>query len=73
MKTPFKTVTTEYLPFKIVTTEYFEEVDYDTTGADLRKSTRIRMVTTDTRLIDRHGRPVGEEIEPIVTTKFEYL
>jgi hypothetical protein len=56
-----------------VTTEYFEEIDYDTTGADRRKSRRIRMVTTETRLIDRHGRPVGEKIEPIVTTKFEYL
>jgi hypothetical protein len=31
------------------------------------------MVTTETQLIDRHGRPAGEEIEPIVTTKFEYL
>ena len=60
-------------PFKTVTTEYFEEVDYDTTGADRRKSRRIRMVTTETRLIDRHGRPAGKEIEPIVTTKFEYL
>jgi hypothetical protein len=60
-------------PFKTVITEYFEEIDYDTTGADRRKSRRIRMVTTETRLIDRHGRPVGEKIEPIVTTKFEYL
>ena len=70
-------------PFKTVTTEYFEEVDYDTrrnkhphidgAGADRRKSRRIRMVTTETQLIDRHGRPAGEEIEPIVTTKFEYL
>ena len=60
-------------PFKTVTTEYFEEIDYDTTSADRRKSRRIRMVTTETRLIDRHGRPVSEKVEPIVTTKFEYL
>lgn len=52
-------------PFKIVTTEYFEEIDYDTTGADRRKSRRIRMVTTETRLIDRHGIQWVKRLNPL--------
>jgi len=60
-------------PFKTVTTEYFEELDTEERQLIRDAVDRIRMVTTETRLIDRHGRPVGEKIEPIVTTKFEYL
>jgi len=60
-------------PFKIVTTEYFEEIDMTAVAADRRKSRRIRVVTTETRFIDRHGREIGEEVVPIVTTTYEYL
>ena len=60
-------------PFKTVTTEYFEEIDMTAVAADRRKSRRIRVVTTETRFIDRHGREIGEEVVPIVTTTYEYL
>ena len=60
-------------PFKIVTTEYFEEIDMTAVAADRRKSRRIRVVTTETRFIDRHGREIGEEVVPIVRTTYEYL
>ncbi len=60
-------------PFKTVTTEYFEEIDMTAVAADSRKSRRIRVVTTETRFIDRHGREIGEGVVPIVTTTYEYL
>jgi len=65
-------------PFKTVTTEYFEEIDARSFNDrknqdDRRKSRRIRVVTTETRFIDRHGREIGEEVVPIVTTTYEYL
>ena len=54
-------------PFKTVTTEYFEEIDYDTTGADRRKSRRIRVVTTTE---EEH---CGSRHDPVVSRVYTYL
>ena len=53
-------------PFKTVITEYFEEIDYDTTGADRRKSRRIRVVTTT----EEH---CGSRHDPVVSRVYTYL
>ena len=61
-------------PFKTVTTEYFEEIDYDTTGADRRKdflpvnrqSRRIRVVTTTEEYC-------GSRHDPVVSRVYTYL
>ena len=53
-------------PFKTVITEYFEEIDYDTTGADRRKSRRIRVVTTTEEYC-------GSVKDPTVSRVYTYL
>ena len=53
-------------PFKTVTTEYFEEIDYDTTGADRRKSRKIRVVTTTEEYC-------GSTKDPVISRTYSYL
>ena len=53
-------------PFKTVIIEYFEEIDYDTTGADRRKSRKIRVVTTTEEYC-------GSTKDPVISRTYSYL